>query len=134
MTINRDSYPHPVVLYKAVVLYHCPDCPSCLGHLNSIGWATLAAWAKSRNRAIGSTPLHLFLVSSWNCLVRFSHATVVFQITAPFLHVVALAVLTFLSWFIASNALELESKGKSIQFQCGNICDPTDHIHWMPYK
>ena len=26
---------------EAVLLYCCPDCPSCLAHLNSIGWGSL---------------------------------------------------------------------------------------------
>ena len=31
--------------YMAVFLYCCPDCQSCLSHLNSIGWVTQAIWA-----------------------------------------------------------------------------------------
>ena len=30
---------------EVVLLSCCLDCPSCLDHLNSIGWAAQAAWA-----------------------------------------------------------------------------------------
>ena len=34
---------------QAAFIYCCPDCPSCLVHLNSIGWVNLAIWAMKKH-------------------------------------------------------------------------------------
>ena len=46
-TSNSTWLVHAVFLYCC-----CPDCPSCLSHLNSTGWATKAIWAAAKKHSL----------------------------------------------------------------------------------
>ena len=39
---------------KAVFLYRCPDCPSCLAHSKSIGWAAWTIWEAMKKYSLNS--------------------------------------------------------------------------------
>ena len=45
-------------------------------------------------------------------IIHYHAYNIHFQITGPFLHIAAVAVMTFLSWFIVGRALSVRRKGR----------------------